>query len=605
MKSLYLKSLLFLVLLMGCLGLVGCNRPAEMLLEPQNLRIEKRVFVWDPVENAAGYKVTFLKEEYITQECSLDLRFCTTPGSYHISVIALGDNDRFTNSTLVSMQFELEQPLEHGFDELGFEYTFDEELLGYEISSGTANLKGDVVLPDYFEDYPVKRIAELMFNPEYRKITESSMQMAFPDIYTEKLCNTVTTSVKLPAYLEQIAPRAFAYMIRLEEIILPDTVTVIGVKAFTGCKNLKKVTLPPGLKVIPEDCFNNTALSEITFPEGLVAIGMNAFRNDTLTVPADIGFTYTTYKVESELRSIVIPDSVRYIGSGAFVGRENLESIQMSANIEELAQRVFRDTAWYDAQPNGFVFLDDILITYKGELPENSEITIPSHCKGIAAYAFGFSEARNGLASVVIPSGVKLLGDGIFYGCKSLHTVILPEDLQVLPTFTFGYTTNLKNISLPDSLVSIGSSAFHNSGLESITIPPGVTKIDRYAFADCKALTEIIVPEGVTYLGETAFNGCSNLQTVYLPKSLTEIRSFPFSDCETLTYVYYAGECISELTDLIYASSRESITYSALYRNRQLYQNAPIYCYSETQPMVAGKYWHYVDGVPSVWPSTE
>ena len=101
--------------------------------------------------------------------------------------------------------------------------------------------------------------------------------------------------------------------------------------------------------------------------------------------------------------------------------------------------------------------------------------------------------------------------------------VVIPKTYRGIPVkeikdYAFRYQTRLKSITLPDSVTSIGNSAFYGcSGLTSITIPDRVTSIDNEAFSGCTGLTSIIIPNNVTSIGEGAFSGCSSLESITIP----------------------------------------------------------------------------------------
>lgn len=121
----------------------------------------------------------------------------------------------------------------------------------------------------------------------------------------------------------------------------------------------------------------------------------------------------------------------------------------------------------------------------------------------------------NGLKSVSIPNSVTTIGNSAFYECK-----------------------NLKSVSMPDSVTQIGSNAFRLcSSLTNVTIPKGVTSISSKAFSGCENLTCVSIPEGVTTIGVGSFQNCSSLTKTTLPNSLKEIASEAFSNCQKLTNV--------------------------------------------------------------------
>jgi hypothetical protein len=128
----------------------------------------------------------------------------------------------------------------------------------------------------------------------------------------------------------------------------------------------------------------------------------------------------------------------------------------------------------------------------------------------------------------IIPSSVTEIGDRAFSGCESLT-----------------------NITIPNSVTSIGSygNAFSScSSLTNITIPNGVTKIGDNDFSYCKSLISVTIPNSVTSIGQTAFSGCSSLTKIIIPNSVTLVEYGAFSDCTSLTSVTFDGN-ISSFSD--------------------------------------------------------
>lgn len=108
--------------------------------------------------------------------------------------------------------------------------------------------------------------------------------------------------------------------------------------------------------------------------------------------------------------------------------------------------------------------------------------------------------------------------------------------------------TDLRKISLPDTITEIGAGAFHGcTNLESIEIPGSVEKIESTTFSGCENLSEVVLADGVTSIGENVFEGCSSLNTVVVPDSVEDVDATAFSDSsENLTIV-----CSSNLTDVV------------------------------------------------------
>ena len=111
-------------------------------------------------------------------------------------------------------------------------------------------------------------------------------------------------------------------------------------------------------------------------------------------------------------------------------------------------------------------------------------------------------------------------------------------EIKDLPFYHPAYTSSLMTIVIPNSVTSIGSSAFSScSSLTSVTIPDSVTSIGERAFRDCSGLTSVTMPNNVTSIGEDAFYGCSSLTSITIPNSITSISNHTFNSCSNLISV--------------------------------------------------------------------
>ena len=121
---------------------------------------------------------------------------------------------------------------------------------------------------------------------------------------------------------------------------------------------------------------------------------------------------------------------------------------------------------------------------------------------------------------------------------KKLITVLLPNTLTSIGQSAFYNCSNLPEIHLPASLTSIGDSAFrYCDNLTEINFPDNLTSIGEYAFQQCFSLTEINLPASLTSIRGHAFSGCSSLTEIHLPASLTSIELYAFEYCSSLTKV--------------------------------------------------------------------
>jgi len=144
----------------------------------------------------------------------------------------------------------------------------------------------------------------------------------------------------------------------------------------------------------------------------------------------------------------------------------------------------------------------------------------------------------SGLTSVTIPDSVTSIGNSAFVGCSSLTSINIPYSVSYIGGSVFSGCGSLTSVIIPDGVTSIGDYAFRDcSNLISIVIPDGVTSIGEGAFSNCSSLKSINVPDSVTSIGEEAFSGCSSLTSINIPDRVISIGSEAFMNCRSLTSI--------------------------------------------------------------------
>ena len=235
------------------------------------------------------------------------------------------------------------------------------------------------------------------------------------------------------------------------------------------------------------------------------------------------------------LTSIIIPNSVTSIGGDAFEDCVNLTSVTIGDNVTDIGYSAFYNTAWYNNQPNGLIYLGKVAYRYKGTMPEGTEIVIDDGTTVIAASAFS---GCRGLTSVVIPNSVTRIGSSAFYD-TALYNNQPYNSLIYAGKFVYEYkkplsgeATNEIAIAIKEGTIGIADAAFYNcSGLTSITIPNTMSFVGASAFEKCSGLTSITIPNSVTSIGNAAFSGCSSLNSITIPNSVSFIGDNAFKDC--------------------------------------------------------------------------
>ena len=165
-----------------------------------------------------------------------------------------------------------------------------------------------------------------------------------------------------------------------------------------------------------------------------------------------------------------------------------------------------------------------------------TSIEIPNSVTTIGYAAF---YCCSGLTSIEIPNSVTTIGSSAFSGCSGLTSIVVAEDNTIydsredcnaiIETATNTLITGCKNTVIPNSVTTIGASAFYDcESLTSIEIPNSVTTIGYGAFSGCSKLTSIEIPNSVTTIGYYAFSGCSSLTSIEIPNSVTTIGGYAF-----------------------------------------------------------------------------
>ncbi len=348
--------------------------------------------------------------------------------------------------------------------------------------------------------------------------------------------NTNLTTVTLPAGLVGIGVYAFYGCKNLESVTLPESLTTLGSRSFESCQSLKTIKIPSGVTAIPDYCFNHClSLESVTIPEGVTTIGDGAFFG-------------------CNLKELTLPSTVTMVGSDAFIRKNRFQSITCNATTPpNLGENVFG----YNASTAVKVPLQSIAAYRQAE-----------GWKGFANYYYGGEMIADGityriddngamvavaeatLAEANIPSAVEFEGnqypvikvnDSVFYGCSQLKALTLPESLIEIGHKAF-YGCGLTELVIPEGVQTIGNRAFGSNSLQNLTLPSTITSIGNYAFGNNNNLKSIIC-NAVTppTLGENAIG--SSVKEIKVP--ISSIAAYKQANGWKNFTNYYGGDVVN------------------------------------------------------------
>ena len=283
-----------------------------------------------------------------------------------------------------------------------------------------------------------------------------------------------------------------------------------------------------------------------------IVMGIGSARVTNITIPSEIKgkpvkeIRYRAFE-GCNFTSITIPDSITSIGSYAFYGCDSLGSISISNNVTSIGEYAFEgcNSLEYNEYDNALYLGNNdnpyaILIKSNNDNIVNCNIN--ENTKIIADGAF---RACKSLKNISIPNSVIYIGTYTYDDCAAIESISVDKENKIyhsdgnclIETDTGSLIRGCKNSIIPDdgSITSIGNSAFYNcSSLESIAIPNSVTSIGSYAFYNCSSLESIAIPNSVTSIDSSGFSECSSLENLTIPDSVTTLGDSAFSGCSSL-----------------------------------------------------------------------
>ena len=387
------------------------------------------------------------------------------------------------------------------------------------------------------------------------------------------LCDIV-----LSKSLSDIELGTFYFCLNLTEINIPSSVAYINIDAFTNCYSLEKINVESTNKYyISENgvLFNKSKSSLIKYPEGkkdksyiipnsVTSIGIDAFSDCTSLTEVTIPDSVTSigdgvFSNCTSLKEVTIPDSITSISDHAFHGCTSLKEVTIPNSVTSIDGNAFYNTPFLENQITDIKYAGKWVV----DCNENvTEVEIKSDTVGIANNAF---EDCTSLTEITIPDSVTSIGNWAFDNCKKLEDVYYKgtetqwnsietgfyNDPLTSATIHYNYSPSDENSDYSGScgenctysfdsatgILTISGTgdmtgyttesdelpwASYNTDIKSVVIENGITSIGDYVFYNCNSLTSIIIPDNVTSIGDSAFYSCTSLEDVYYTGTKTQ-----------------------------------------------------------------------------------
>ena len=361
------------------------------------------------------------------------------------------------------------------------------------------------------------------------------------------------------------------------DLVIPNTVRSVGVRAFRDCVGFDgTLTLSENLEVINDLAFaggadvNVNYTGKLTIPNSVEYIGIAAFQNcsslTSLEFEEDSQITSLEQNVfrncSSLTGSLQIPNTVTTIGNYAFAQCYNLTGDLIIPNtVTSVGVEAFWECRGFDGtltlSENLEVINDKAFASYEGQMGFWGTLVIPSGVRTIGQAAFqncsnlslleieegsqletidhwAFTQCYSLGGDLLIPNTVTYIGDYAFYS-TSINSLNFEENSQLnsIGNYAFHYCYNLSgDLLIPNTVTYIGDYAFYSTSINSLNFEENsqLNSIGNYAFHYCYNLSgDLLIPNTVTSVGNFAFHSCQFLTSIEIPASVTYIGERVFN----------------------------------------------------------------------------
>lgn len=370
-------------------------------------------------------------------------------------------------------------------------------------------------------------------------------------------------SIVFPEGLETIDYNAFYGCSLLKEVYIPSSVTKMGANIFEDCNSLKvinlahssipstfhmywnedniKVNLAQSVKEVSK--VTTVSANKVTTKptitkkiENKPTIKQEDDLSDFIIEKDENGRLIIAGLKKENLKTLIVPKSVKGIKKDAFYGNKTIESLVTHDEFEYIGTSAFAYSKIKTIKlgKNTFVGYESF---YECEALEN--IHIPSDTGERA-----FGGCRNA-KTIVIEDEVTSLNHNVCAGCSSLKELIMPDSIERISMNSFVYCSGLKTIKFSKNLTYIPPWSFSRcSSLKEVTLPEKLNSIGEYAFYSCDSLEKINFNKSISSLDLCAFAQCNSITKLTIPASMMRMEKYALSskNIKEITIEIYRGE---------------------------------------------------------------
>lgn len=399
----------------------------------------------------------------------------------------------------------------------------------YDIST-----KGNVIeIPEILDNQTVIGIGDFAFSIA-GKIATLTLPSTLKTIGNGVFEGHALTSLEIPSGVISIGIRAF-FGNALSSINLPEGLTTIAEGAFAN-NQLTGITLPDGLKSVGNYAFQNNKIASLALPGGLISIGYAAFQNNAipgLTIPNSVEtlessafsnnrISVLTFQSEcklteisqqcfsmNDIRNLSIPNSILIVYEEAFYGNSNLSNVVFSTNLLKIKRSAFSSCNLSSLKlPDSLVFIGRFAFSNNSNLtgfnlPVSAKNYQWNDSNGDKHNAGGRVSNLSYSYVAIIPYTLKnedvVVQNGIITSCSFFNDVTNIASVITIPANLDG-----------QNILGIGSGIFSYCGISEVILPPGILKIDSWAFQN-NEIINIKLPASLQKIGDGTFNdNCIN-----------------------------------------------------------------------------------------------